>query len=142
MDTTLCAIHKKISFSAPYMLFLMRDFFLNALTPMHKLYDELLGKTSSEIELLTSDPSGKNRSALVPILHKSIPSIENNPPTFLSYKSISLPSTLRSKKPIVEIEEINNIDFDVEMQLPSPQQSLQSGLQILQEGSELKRSKY
>ena len=36
MGTTLCAIYKKILFSAPYMLSLIRNFFLNALTPMQK----------------------------------------------------------------------------------------------------------
>ena len=33
---TLCAIYKEISFSTPHMLSLMRNFFLNALTPMQK----------------------------------------------------------------------------------------------------------
>jgi len=36
IDTVLCAIHKKIPFFALYIPSLMRDFFLNALTPIQK----------------------------------------------------------------------------------------------------------
>ena len=91
-----------------------------------KLYDELFDKISLEIESLVSNSSEKNRPTLVPILHKPISPIQNNPPTHsslpsLSYKSISPPLTPGSKKPIVEIEETNDIDSDVEMQLPSSQ---------------------
>jgi len=91
-----------------------------------KLYDNLLNKISSEIESLVSDPSRKDRPALVLILHTSIPPIQNNPPTCFSspslfYKLTSPPPTPRFKKPIVEIEENDDVDFDVEMQPPSPQ---------------------
>ena len=90
-----------------------------------KLYDELLDKTSLETELLISNSSEKDRSVLVPILHTLIPPIQNNPLTcsplpFLSYKSISLLLTPGPKKPIIEIEETNNVNSDVEMQPPSP----------------------
>ena len=62
--------------------------------------------------------------------HTPIPPIQNNTSTCslspsLFYKSTSPPSTLKSKKPIVEIEETNDVDSDIEMQLPSSQQSLQ-----------------
>ena len=112
-----------------------------------KLYDELFDKISLEIESLVSNSSEKNRPTLVPILHKPISPIQNNPPTHsslpsLSYKSISPPLTPGSKKPIVEIEETNNVDSDVEIQLPSSQWPLQSGLQTLQKGPELRRSKH
>jgi len=110
--------------------------YTNSYTKEHKLYDELLDKTSSETELLASDPSGKDGPAPVPILHTSIP------PTSLYYKSISLPPTPRPKKPTVKIEETNNVDSNVEMQPPSPQQHLQPSLQIPQEDSELRRSKH
>jgi len=94
-----------------------------------------------------SDSSRKDRPAPVPIPHISIPSIQNNTSTYsLSpspfYKSTSFPSTLESRKPIVEIEETNDIDSDVEMQLSSSQQPLQPILQTLQEGPKLRRSKH
>jgi len=78
--------------------------------------------------------SEKDGPAPVPIPHIPISPIQNNFPThspspFLSYKSISLPSTPEPKKPIVEIEETNDVDSDIEMQSPSPQQPLQPGLQ-------------
>jgi len=44
-----------------------------------KLYSWLLDKISLEIELSVSNSFRKNRSALVPILHTPIPSIQNNP---------------------------------------------------------------
>ena len=119
----------------------------NSHTKEHKLYNKLLDKTSLETELLTPNSSEKDRSAPVPIPHISTPLIQNNPPTHsplppLSYKSTSLLSTPESKKPIVEIEELNDIDSDIEMQPPSSQQSLQSSLQTPQEGPKLRRSKY
>jgi len=60
-----------------------------------KLYNELLDKTSPEIESLIPNSSGKDRLAPVPIPHTLIPPIQNNPPTCSplpspSYKSISL----------------------------------------------------
>ena len=95
-------------------------------TKEHKLYDKLLDKISSETKLLVPDSSGKDRAAPVSTSHTPNPSIQNNPLThssspFLSYKSTFLLSILRFKKPTVEIEEDNNIDSDVEIQLPSPQ---------------------
>ena len=42
---------------------------------------------------------------------------------------------------MIEIEKNDDVDFDVEVQLSSPQWSLQPILQILQEGPELRRSK-
>ena len=119
----------------------------NSHTNKCKLYDELLDKTSSEIESLTPNSSGKDGPASVPILHISVPSIHNNPPTCfplssLSYKSISLPPTSEPKKPTVEIKETSNVDSDIEMQPLSPQQPLQPGLQTLQEGPKLRRSKH
>ena len=72
------------------------------------------------------DPFEKDRSALVPIPHTLISPIQNNLPTYfsspsLSYKSTSFPSISESKKPIVEIENDNDIDSDIEIQLLSPQ---------------------
>jgi len=89
-----------------------------------------LDKLSLETELSVSDPFGKDEPAPVPILHILIPLIRNNSSTHSSspslfYKSISLSSTLRSKKPIVEIEENDdvdsNVDSNIEMQPLSPQ---------------------
>jgi len=84
-----------------------------------KLYDKLLDKISSETESLISGSSDKDRPAPVPIPHISIPLTQNNPPThshssLLSYKFLSL-SSLLSKKPIVKIENIDNINSDIEM---------------------------
>ena len=72
------------------------------------------------------DSSRKDGPAPVPIPHTPIPPIQNNSPThsslpFLSYKSIFFLPILRFKKPIVKIEENDNIDSNVEIQLPSPQ---------------------
>ena len=107
---------------------------MNSHAKEYKLYDELFDKISLEIELLASNSSGKDRPTPVPILHKPISPIQNNPPTHSpssspSYKSISPPLTPGSKKPIVEIEETNDVDSNVEIQLPSSQWPLQSGLQ-------------
>jgi len=62
----------------------------------HILYDELLNKTSLETELLVSDSSEKDGSALVYISHTPISPIQNNLSTYsplpsLSYKFTSLP---------------------------------------------------
>ena len=64
-----------------------------------KLYNKLLDKTSLETELLVPKSSGKDGPALVPILHTSIPPIQNNPPTHSPspYKSISPPPTPEPK---------------------------------------------
>ena len=88
-----------------------------------------MNKISLETELPVSDPSRKDKPTLVHNLYILIPPILNNPPTysslsFLSYKSPSLTPTLGSKKPIIEIEENNDIGSDVEIQPLSPQQSL------------------
>ena len=102
-------------------------------TKEHKLYDKLLDKISSETKLLVPDSFRKDRPAPVSTSHTSNPPVQNNPLThssspFLSYKSTSLPSILRFKKPTVEIEEDNDVDSDVEIQLPSPQWPLQPAL--------------
>ena len=80
-------------------------------TKEYKLYNKLLNKISPEIELLVPGPSRKNRPTPIPILHISIPSIQNNPPTHflspsLSYKFSFLLLTPRSRKLIVEIKEM------------------------------------
>ena len=92
----------------------------NSYAKQHKLYNELLDKTSPETELLVPNSSEKDGSTLVSILHTSISPIQKNPPTyssshFLSYKSIFSPPTLGPKKLTVEIEAINNVDSDGEM---------------------------
>jgi len=86
----------------------------------YKLYNKLLNKISSETELLMPDPSRKDGPAPVPILHISISLIQNNSLTYssslsLSYKFISLSSTLESKKLTVEIKEDDDVDSDVEI---------------------------
>ena len=96
----------------------------NSHTKECKLYDELFDKTSLETESLVPNSSGKDGSAPILISHTLIPPIQNNPSTYysssLSYKSIFPSPTPRPKKPIVEIEETNDVDFNAEMQLPSP----------------------
>ena len=89
-------------------------------TKEHKLYDKLLDKISLETELSVSDPSRKDGPTPVPTLHILISPIQNNPSTCfsspsISYKSISSLPTLRFKKPIVKIEEDDNVDSDVEI---------------------------
>jgi len=117
-----------IIFNSTYTIFDKRLFLkcTNSHTKEYKLYNKLLDKISLEIELLVSDPSRKDEPAPVSISHISIPPIQNNSSTCsslpsLSYKSTSSLPTPRSKKLIVEIEEANNIDFDVETQLYSSQ---------------------
>ena len=59
---------------------LMRNFFLNVLTPIqkkHKLYNILLDKISPKTKLLISDPSRKDGPALVSILHTLISDIQS-----------------------------------------------------------------
>ena len=116
-------------------------------TKEYKLYDKLLDKISLETELSVSESSEKDGLSPVPILHTLIPPIQNNSPTcssspFLSYKSLSSLPTPRSKKPIIEIEDNDNVDSDVKIQLLSSKQSLQPALKTLQEDSELRRSKH
>ena len=151
-DNRYCFIYytqENTIFCSTYAIFDKRPFpkYTSSHAKECKLYDELLDKTSLETELLVSNSSGKDGPVLVPILHTFIPPIQNNPPTCsplpsLSYKSISPPLTPGPKKPTVEIEETNNVNSDVEMQPPSPQQPLQHGLQTPQEGPKLRRSKY
>ena len=94
--------------------------YTNSHAKEHKLYNELLDKTCPEIESLVSNFSKKDRPAPVPISHISIPPTHSPSPP-LSYKSTFPLLTSESQKPIVEIGETNNVDSDVEMQLPSPQ---------------------
>ena len=124
----ICHIQENIILHSTHAIFDERLFL--KFTDFHakecKLYNKLLDKISLEIELLVSDSFRKDRSTLVSIPHTSIPSIQNNPPACsfslsLSYKFISLLSTLRFKNLIVEIEENDNVDSNVEMQLPSLQ---------------------
>ena len=120
---------------------------MNSHAKEHKLYDELLDKTSLETESLMSNSSKKDVLAPVSIPHTSISPIQNNssihsPSPFLSYKSISPSPTLEPKKFTVEIEETNDVDSDVEMQPPGPQQPLQPSLQTPQEDPELRRFKH
>ena len=124
----ICHIQGNIIFHSTHAIFDERLFPKH--TDFHakeyKLYNKLLDKISLEIELLVSDSFRKDRSTLVSIPHTSIPSIQNNPSACsfslsLSYKFISLLSTLRFKNLIVEIEENDNVDSNVEMQLPSLQ---------------------
>ena len=87
----------------------------------HKLYNKLLNKISFKIESSAPNPFGKDRLTPVPILYISISPIQNNSPTyslssFISYKPPSFLSTPESKKPIVEIEEDDNVDSDIEIQ--------------------------
>jgi len=89
-----------------------------------KLYNELFDKISPETELLVPNSSRKDGPALIPILHTLIPPIQNNSSTYssfsLSYKSIFPSPTPESKKPTVEIEETNDIDFNAKIQPHSP----------------------
>jgi len=86
----------------------------------HKLHNKLLDKISPETESLVLRSSSKDESALLPIPHTLIPSIQNNPPPYsplLSpfYKSLSpLPSSV-SKKPMIKIERVDDVDSDIEM---------------------------
>ena len=112
----------------------------NPYTKEHKLYDELLDKTSltllEKIDLLQylfylhSFLLSKNNSSTHSLLSS------------LFYKFIFPPLTPGPKKPAVEIEETNNVNSDIEMQLSSPQWPLQPSLQTLQEEPKLRRSKH
>jgi len=87
----------------------------------HKLYDELLNKTSLETESLVPNSSEKDGPAPVPMspIQNNTPTCSSSPSLF--YKSTSSLSTPESKKPTVKIEEINYVDYDVEIQPSSPQ---------------------
>jgi len=79
-----------------------------------------LDKINPEIELLVSCPSRKYGLTSVPITYIPISLIQNNPPTyflslFLSYKFPPFLPTPKSKKPIIEIEEEDNVDSDVKI---------------------------
>jgi len=68
--------------------------YTNSYAKEHKLYDELLDKTSLKTKSLAPKSSGKDGPAPVPIPHTLISLIQNNSPThsslpFLFYKSIS-----------------------------------------------------
>jgi len=101
----------------------------------YKLYNKLLNKISWEIELLVSRPFSEDKPALLSIPYISISPIQNNSPCFLSlslsYKSPSLLPLPVSKKPIVKVEKVDDIEFNVEIWSLSPQQLSQLALQIL-----------
>jgi len=85
----------------------------NSYVKEYKLYNKLLDRTSLETESLVSNSSEKDEPAPVLIPHTPIPLIQNNPLTH----SPSL--TPEPKKPMVEIEEANNVDSNIEIQLSS-----------------------
>jgi len=65
--------------------------------------------------------SRKDELAPVSILYIPISLIQNNPSPYsplspLFYKFLSLSSSPLSKKLIVKVNEVDNVDFDVEMQ--------------------------
>ena len=96
------------------MLYTRKYYFL-----LHTCY--LLDKISLEIELSGPSPFEKDRPALVPILHISISSIQNNSFTYFSlsslfYKFTSSSPILRFKKLTIEIKEVDNVSSDVKMQ--------------------------
>jgi len=124
----ICHTQENIIFHSTYAIF--DEGLFSKYTDSHakecKLYDKLLDKISSETEPSIPDPSGKDRPAPVPIPHTLVPPIQKNLPTHspsssLSYKSTSPLSTPESRKPTVEIKETNDVDSNVEMQLPSLQ---------------------
>jgi len=124
----ICHIQRNIIFHSTHAIFNEEIFlkYTDSHTKECKLYDKLLDKISPETELLVSNSSGKAGPALVPTPHTFIPPIQNNPSTCSSlpslfYKSISPLPTPKFKKPIVEIEENDNVNSDVEIQLPSSQ---------------------
>ena len=102
----------------------------------HKLYNKLFDKISLEMESLVPESPSKDAPALVPITHTLIPPIQNNSPSCFSslsslYKSPSSPPFPVLKKPMIEIEEVDDIDSNIEIQSLSSQQPLQSALQTL-----------
>ena len=118
----ICYIQGNIIFHSTYTIFDEKLFskYTNSHVKEHKLYSKLSEKINLEIELLTPNSFEKDGPALVSIPHTSIPSIQNNSPTYssslsLSYKSISLSPTPGSKKPIVKIKEDDNVNSDVEI---------------------------
>ena len=119
-------------FCSTYAIF-DKEFFskcTNSYTKEYKLYNKLLDKISSGTELLVPRLSDKDRPTLILIpyifIYISVSIIQNNSPPyssllFFSYKSLSSLSSLVSKKPIVEVDEVNNVDSNVEMQPLRPQ---------------------
>ena len=104
----ICYTQENIIFCSTYTIFDKKLFpkYTNSHIKEHKLYDKLLDKISPETELSASSPSKKDRPTLIPILHISIPLIQNNLPTYsplpsLSYKPPSLTSATESKKPTI-----------------------------------------
>ena len=115
----LYTIYKKISFFTSHMLSLIRNL-TNSYVKVYKLYNKLLDKISPKTELTMSNPSGKDGSASVFISHILISHIQNNLLTyyfslFLFYKSSSPLPILKFKKPTVEVEEVDNVGFDIEI---------------------------
>ena len=112
----ICHIQENIIFHSTHAIF--DEGLFPKCTDFHakeyKLYNKLLDKISLETKLSVSDPSGNDGPALVSTLHISISPIQNNSPTHsslssLCYKSMSPLLTLRFKKPIVEIEEDDDV---------------------------------
>ena len=124
----MCHTQGDIIFCSTYAIFNKELFpkYNDSHLKQYNLYNKSLDKISLGTESSVPSPSGKDGPARVSISHIPIPSIQNNPPTYsplpsLSYKSPSPSPTPESKKPTVEIEEDDNIDFDVEMQPLTPQ---------------------
>jgi len=84
-------IQENIILYSTYAIFDEKLFskYTNFYVKEHKLYNELLDKISPEIELLVSNSSEKDRSALVSIPHTLIPPIQNNLPTHSPLPSYS-----------------------------------------------------
>ena len=94
-------------------------------TKEHKLYNKLLDKISLEIELLIPSLLEKDEPTLVFIPHILISSIQSNSPTcsplpFFFYKSLFFSFTLGSKKPIIKIEENDDVDSNIKIWSLSP----------------------
>ena len=91
----------------------------------YKLYNKLLDKTSPEIESSAFRSSSKDRPTPIFILYIPILFIQNNSSSYFlllsfSYKSLSLLLLPIPKKPIVEIDEVDDIDSDIKIQYLSP----------------------
>ena len=115
----------------------MRGFFLDTLTLIQKSINytiSYLNKISLETKSLVSSSFGKKIDLLqypfytYPFfLFKTILLLIFSS---LSHESISFPLTPEFKKPTVKIKKDDDINSNIEMQLLSPQQSLQPTLQI------------
>jgi len=112
-------IQGNIIFHSTYTIFNKKFFskYTDSYTKKYKLYNNLLNNISPETKLLVLGPSNKNRPIPVPILYTPISPTQNNPPTHFSLPSLSLSllSSLVPKMPIVEIENVNDVDSDVEI---------------------------